>query len=435
MITSAFSGLARSDSTPRIEGIANYLAALSTKDFDYIVERRLLDNTYLQCFLPNVYSSIETVGLMNVLNFNAEAWESQFEHDLDRYFGIAMLQVVDRTDLAALSDVSRDDYIEGFLQKFQIKSPDSGSLIDLNDISTTATTTERELINRFSDVISTYFGDLYDLQALITASEGNICDVVNDGSITVSQVITTLDGTLNTLKDSAAVFTDVPVYFDGIEVNSANIPIVLTAYTLMNATSTSDEPFEDLVSVSSSDNYEVKLLYIFNKLESAEPGLKSEKAYKRFKDFVFLSAKLADADNPASVETALTSYLADDVSFGTKRQFVFNLTGQAYFGIAYDSQLDDAIASLPVGLEGSYNWNGYPIGFMVGILDFAGPTVAAIRDDSTTRFQWEQLVSPSVGLSVGWNDLPLALTTSYQFKSDAFRIGVSLDMPLLDLSR
>ncbi|MEP4546663.1 MAG: hypothetical protein ABJ000_10835 [Saccharospirillum sp.] len=435
VIAAISSSFVRAESDPRVEGVANYLASLSTKNFNYIVEKHLLDNSYLQCYYPNVYSSIETVGLMNAINFNPETWQTQFERDLERYFGIAMLQVLDEDKIETFAATTRDAYIEDFLQKFQAKSPQTGELIDLDFIPFSATPEERILINRFSDSINTYINNLYDLQTLVMESRGDVCSVANDGSLAITNVIVKFDDTLTAFKNSTAALTDIPIYFEGVEVNTRNIALALTAYTFMQATGITENQLQELAEVADSDNYEVKLLYIFSKLEDAKPDLRTEKAYNRFKDFIFLSAKLADADNANSVETALNTYLADEVSFGTKRQFTFNLTAQAYFGIAYDSQLDDTIATLPIGLEGSYNLNGYPVGIMIGIIDFAGPTVAALEEDSTSSFQWEELISPSVGLSVGWNDLPLALTSSYTFKTEAVRVGVSLDMPLLDLSR
>lgn len=418
----------------RIDGISNYLAGISEKNFQYIVERQLINNKLLACYFPKVHASIETAGLLNAINFDTETWSAYFEEDLQRYFSVALLQVVDPDKLDNMISVARDNYIENFLQKAQVQLPDADQLVTLDTIDIGWTLSDRQIVNSYSTYFADYLSGLADLAERAKQAENLKCN--SSGAIPViTDLISDFDDIRENFEQALSTLDDHPLFVDGIEVSAQNFAKAITAYAFLEATHLTERDLRELADVAQSDSLETQVIYIFSKLESADSGMNNRKAYNRFKSFIFLSVKLADSESAATVENALSGYFTDDVSFGTKRRYVFNLTAQAYFNITYDSSVDLVVPTLPLGIEGSWNADGWPVGIMIGVVDFAGPTIAALQDDNSAEFQWAELISPTIQVSLGVPDLPLAGSVAYNIKSATWKVGIGLDMPLINLSR
>ena len=137
-----------------------------------------------------------------------------------------------------------------------------------------------------------------------------------------------------------------------------------------------------------------------------------------------LAASVAEADTAETVWDILKSFADPVGSFATKRVSGLHATVGAYFGAVGGFELvEDDLGyqiglALPVGMELSGGLGGWSLGVFLSPLDLGVIASYRLTDNANERnpeMGWEQLLSPSAYIVLGFPDLPFAVALGVQY--------------------
>ncbi len=177
----------------------------------------------------------------------------------------------------------------------------------------------------------------------------------------------------------------------------------------------------------------------------------SEKEFERLSRHVRFFAEVADADTAEDVKSVLTNYTLPSVSFFEKRRGGEHFMITSYLGLTAnideDDDVDDANDGIfaPIGLEYSYGGLGWgwfdSISVMASPFDFGYPVNLKLSG-TEDKFEFDEVIAPSLTFALGVRDYPLMLGLGYQRGREIEETGqtedrvllfVTFDMPLFNL--
>ncbi len=448
----------------RIQAVAEFLIERAEANLIYSFENRLKKDEELKCYFPATYAHIMQGNLRILISARGE-WQRALESDIDTLMVRAVAhELVKGLDLSSIGMTATNDFLE------------AAEFIDLdgyplNSMPVGATPEQRQLINGF-------YSDFLKLREELQEIDNMLAGFAGDDPCTMP-VMSSADFKAHVEKLSAAIegmkglSTHIEKHGGKLRFDKARLSQACAADPRRGICELRDKALHQwlptlraqlnkpLVKVSAS--LVVLALYIketegqdytsrvLRAMELLEKGGMNKQKLARLKNNVLFFARLADARTKEEAKAVLQEYTLPPVSFMIKRQPPGGAHWllSSYFAYAGGLTLDGPGKDkayqgmfVPVGLEYSRALNsGASMSLMLAPFDFGYP-VSMQLNGSDLGVGVDQVVAPSVSLTYGFADYPLAMGLSLQQGRDVGNgdsrenramLFFAFDMPLLQL--
>ncbi len=443
------------NSSQRIGGISQFLIDRANDNYLFIFENNIKNNKSLNCYFKNTKENLEFAGLKELM-ISEELWESSLEQDLDILLTRSSAKYIENTfKFSKKSSSLWGDYLD-ILKYIEIKY--KGEFYPLTSLPTDANKELKDLVNSFythslniNETLK-YFGKFAKKQ---------LCETPVVGSKEFLSKINDIYKIEDSVKDILDTFRKY--------IKNNNLRVVPSAKKELkdNLIGTMEDELSQLVSENHEAIKDIKeFIQLLETYESDETtttvkvvsALKviraksdiSEKRFKKLKKHVMFFAQISEAKSSEEVSTILMSYAIPPVSFFEKRQSNERWLINSYLGVfAGKSNTPDSEANsndygiyAPIGIEYSHSIdNGASLSYMISPFDFGYP-ISLKLNGVDEDVEYEQIIAPSIGITYGFANSPLALGIVFQKgkKYDSTKeqekkvfLHLSFDMPLFIL--
>jgi len=435
--------------TERIEAVSDFLLDRAQANYLYIFEQRIKNDRTVQCYFPRVYAYITDYDLRLFLK-TREDWRESLGKDLERLLRAAAAKAIALVDLRDVALVATDRYVE-LLQYLEVEF--RGKRLSLSAMQLDWSQEEKDQVNRFYS-INTLRDLLLNVDAAARADkECGIADVTRE------QVKQFTEQARIALSDLKAWRQHIDAQAANLRFDSARLAddckrdanaqsICAIRDRLGSAAEAHKAALETLRAGGEAlygaihkyadlpgklQSYEAQLdaaktmtrrvQIAINLLRQTAPELHDEIA-ESLKRHVLFFAEISDADSPEQVKAVLVDYTLPAVSFGVKREkYKGHAMISALLGYGY-GKIQNGEGTLgrdnnqgifaPIGLDLSFgtSWRG-SFSLMLAPVDFGYP-ISLKLNGVNKDLKLSDVVAPSVVLSYGVPDYPLATGIAYQ---------------------
>ncbi|NQD37733.1 hypothetical protein HPT27_11915 [Permianibacter sp. IMCC34836] len=451
----------------RIKGVSEFLLERANDNWLYVVEAQIKDNALFSCYFPNTYKQMTSGNLKLLLSAGNEVWAGVVEEDLKGLGSRYMVRVLASEKFSRSVDALRDKYISAVLQRFDIEH--NGKRYPIDQLPLNADAELKTAVNRFSNSLSDAFAAVESLkQKARLAGASRDCSTQPSLLREANDAVKKMEAAVRDIRINAGQLlprTGLSLGGSSLDeiATGADLDELLIRLLALDSAELSD--LFDLSQMKTAKNYTMRVLEaeaILSRL--SELGLApielspDSKAYARFRRYVLSVAVLSDAESSDQVKVALQEMTLPPVSFGLKRQpeeSTVMLT--SYLGLSAGMERNDEDGNsgiyglfAPVGLEYSYGLsNKRSLSLVLAPLDFAYPLSLELNDQKES-VEWQDIVRPSLSLTYGLKDYPIAIgfavSRGRPLTSDAdsdggsdgkketqYFIFVAFDMPLFQV--
>jgi len=422
----------------RVSAVTDFLLDRAKENALYMFELKLKRNDELACAFPETYSYIEN-GNLRLLLKNKELWQKSVKHDLltmvSSYAGDKISEGFDFIDIS-------NRYVEAtqFLGlKYQ------GEVYPLNFMPLNADQAFRKLNFGF-------YNGVIEMDEAIRALHA-IRANAKPARVGCDKVMMTLDD-INLLNDKIKLASaHLKEWSQHVKANSKFLVVdkekikaeckgnpahyyckfinkpaqewlesdVEKAINASVVAMAAGVALNDLTKkIQAAQTYTAKILVADKYFKQS--GLVSEiKNPHRLTNDLLFFAELADANNKGEAEEVLMRYTLPPVTFGIKREHQVHVSVTAYLTAAYGSVSNQSDVGsnnrggiyAPIGLELSRGFQSGSVSLMLAPFDFGYP-ISLKLNGVEQDVKFNEIVTPSLALSYGWEDYPLSIGIAYQ---------------------
>jgi hypothetical protein len=451
----------------RIKGVSDFLVDRAKQNYLYIFEQRLKDSEILKCYLPSIYSHVSE-GDLRLLLLSRQQWSESIKKDMQALTARSLAKTINESiAFKALAMDTINTYLE-ITPYLTIEY--QGNKYPLNVIPIQSTQELRDLINGFYTDLNELNGVFLKIDTLLNNPIKHCATplVSLDDMITASQELQIAAKGLKKFR------RHVKTHLNRLHLNKEMIEEQCKTTPNLRICSLKTKLKEEwLPSITEKlDNAAGKTIVaiavlkkLSNDLDKAETNTEkaliaikymrdagmAEESIEKYKRHLLFFAELSEAQGSLEVQEILTAYTLPPVNFGVKREpheghFLVN----SYFGYSY-GKVDDTNAFgdenkhgiyAPVGLEYSKGTKGGgSLNLMISPFDFGYP-ISLKLNGVEQDVALEDVVAPSLLLSYGLPNYPLAIGIAYQKGRTDEQLNqtekrilfvIAFDMPLLTL--
>jgi hypothetical protein len=450
----------------RVAAVTDFLLNRAQENAVYMFELQLKRNTELACAFPETYSYIED-GNLRLLLKNKELWKQSVEHDLlTMVSGYAGEQISKGLEFLDISNryIVATQYLG---LKYQ------GEVYPLNMVPLSADQSFRDLNYGFYNGVIELDEAIRSIHAISERSKNTragcgipamTLDDINSLAQNIKSANTHLKEWADHVKKNGKLLV---VNQEKIKADCQENPeFYLCKFINKPASEWLESDVEKAIGVSvaavavsvalndfskkikDANTYTAKVL-VADKFFKQTGLSKSINNPERLTNDLLFFAELADAEKKEEVQEVLTRYTLPPVTFGIKREPQTHVQVSGYLTASYGYVFNNKEVGYnnhggiyaPVGVEISRGLDGGSLSLMLSPFDFGYP-ISLKLNGVEQGVNFNEIVSPSLALSYGWQNYPLSLGVAVQRGSSSnlsntverrVMIFFGIDMPLFSL--